>query len=121
MMADYNQNRSAPLMEEVVVTGKRGGRRADPRHYVPEMPDDKVGINLESVRSQAKSTLWDLLGGYLEGGEYSMGRFKEILNSRPYKVPIDLPGDYGVDIDINKMLAGSDVKDDYRITLKKNF
>ena len=126
------KNNSIPLMEEVVVTGKHGGRRSDPRYYVPEIPEDRIGIDTKNIASQIKTSLWDVftksITEYLSGNEYSGDTLKNIIRQQSLKVPIDLPGDYAVDFDINRWSsdpgrgrAGMDFKDDYRVTFKKEF
>ncbi len=120
------ENRYAPLMDEVVVTGKRGGRRSDPRHYVPEAPKDSIGINIEDVTSQLKTTIWDVLQksitGYLSGNEYSGETFKNIISQQSLSVPINLPGGYGIDLDFNRPMPSGNIgdpRDKARITLRK--
>ena len=127
------ENKYPPLMDEVVVTGRRGGRRADPRYYVPEVSEDRVGrvgIDTGDIAGQIKSSVWDVftrsVTNYLSGNKYSPDTLKNIIKQQSLRVPIDLPGDYGVDFDINRRsydraVAGMGVTDDYRITLKKEF
>ena len=84
-----------------------------------------VGIDLENVTGQIKTSLWDLLRdniyGYLSEGKYSEDRFKSFLQDRSFRVPIDLPGDYGIDLDFNRSDITGTRKDDFRITFKKEF
>ena len=130
------ENRYPPLMEEVVVTGKRGGRRADPRYYVPEISEDRVGIDTSNVVGQIKSSLWDMFSSsmkeYLSGNKYSQDTLTNILKQQSLRVPIKLPKDYGIDVDINRGTydrviyehgadPGMGVRDDFRVTLKKEF
>ena len=92
--------------------------------YTSEAKKDTVGIDLGSVAGQVKSSLWDLfresIYGYLSEGTYSDDRLQNFIKSRSLRVPIDLPGDYGIDIDINRPSPSGDI-DDYRVTFKKEF
>ena len=119
------RDKSTPLMEEVVVTGKRGGMRADPRYYVPEISEDRIGIDTTNVAGQIKSSLWDIFSSsmkeYLSGNKFSQDTLTNILKQQSLRVPIKLPGDYGVDIDINRPMPHGGPRDTGRITLKKEF
>ena len=99
----------------------RGRRYSMP----PEDRPDTLGIDLGSVAGQVKTSLWDLfrdsMYGYLTEGTYSDDRLQSFIKSRSLRVPIDLPGDYGVDIDINRPAPGGGGVDDYRFTIKKEF
>ena len=101
------ENKYPPLMDEVVVTGRRGGRRADPRYYVPEMPEDRVGIDTTSIVGQMKSSIWDVFSSsmkeYLSGNKFSQDTLINILKQQSFRLPIDLPRDYGIDFDINEI------------------
>jgi len=130
------ENRYPPLMEEVVVTGKRGGRRADPRYHVPEISEDRVGIDTTNVVGQIKSSLWDMFSSsmkdYLSGNKFSQDTLTNLIKQQSLRVPIKLPKDYGIDVDINRGTydrviyehgadPGMGVRDDFRVTLKKEF
>tara|TARA_Y100000310_G_scaffold295021_1_gene325976 strand:+ start:438 stop:806 length:369 start_codon:yes stop_codon:yes gene_type:complete len=117
-------------MEEIVVTGKRGGRRGDPRSFIPEMPEDSIGLNADSLLSQVKYTAWDLfrdgMDSYLSGKDYSTEQFKDFFTDRSFTLPVDLPGDYSVNFDFNKpnplyQDLGVHTRDDYRVTFKRDF
>ena len=95
---------------------------------VPPYPyrEDKknvTGIDLESVTGQIKSSLWDLaknsMLSYLSGNEYSEDKLKDFLKTRELRVPINLPGDHGVDLDFNRRMPHGGPREDFRITLKK--
>ena len=115
-------------MEEVVVTGKRGGNKAKSRYYVPEIPEDRVGIDTTNVVGQLKSSLWDIfaqsMAGYLSGNEYSEDTFKNIVKQHSLNIPIDLRGDYKVDIGFNKpnpLYDREPVRDVIGFKFKKEF
>tara|TARA_Y100000310_G_C20320559_1_gene640544 strand:+ start:104 stop:379 length:276 start_codon:yes stop_codon:yes gene_type:complete len=87
--------------------------------------NDTLGIDLRSVTGQIKSNLWDLfrdsMYSYLKEGRYSEDEFKGFLQDRSFKVPVNLPKNYGIDFDVNKRLPGTGVRDDFRLTLRKKF
>ena len=72
----------------------------------PEDKPDTIGIDLENITGQIKHNLWDIfresMTSYLSEGKYSEDKFKDIIRNKSLRFPIDLPGDYGVDIDINR-------------------
>ena len=119
------ENRYHPLMEEVVVTGKRGGNKAKPRYYVPEIPEDRVGIDTTNVVGQLKSSLWDIFSSsmkeYLSGNKFSQDTLTNILKQQSFRLPVDLPGDYGINFDINRPMPHGGPREAGRITLKKEF
>ena len=129
MKMPYNE---APLMDEVVVTGRRGGRGGDPRNdwLLEPLPEDNVGLNTENLLNQAKYTAWDLfrdgMTSYLSGKDYSTEQFKDFFKDRSFTLPVDLPGDYSVNFDFNKpnplyQDLGVHTRDDYRVTFKRDF
>ena len=122
MMAE---NKYPPLMEEVVVTGKRGGMRADPRYYVPEISEDRMGIDTTNVAGQIKSSLWDIFSSsmkeYLSGNKFSQDTLTNILKQQSFRLPVNLPGDYGINFDINRPMPHGGPREAGRITLKKEF
>ena len=89
------------------------------------MPKNNIGIDLESVTGQFKSNLWDLLRdsmyNYLSKGKYSEDEFKGFLQGRSFRLPVNLPKDYGVDFDINRPMPHGGPRETGRITLKKKF
>jgi len=92
--------------------------------YMPsEAKRDTVGIDLEKITGQFKLNLWDLLRDrmdkYLSGNKYSEDKFKSFLEGRGFRIPIDLPKDYGIDLDFNRPSEAGGRES--RITLKKNF
>tara|TARA_Y100000310_G_scaffold185775_1_gene185841 strand:+ start:299 stop:673 length:375 start_codon:yes stop_codon:yes gene_type:complete len=91
----------------------------------PEAEKDTVGIDLENITGQLKYNLWDIfkesMTSYLSEREYSEDTFKNIIRSKGFRLPINLPKGYGIDIDFNKPSPAGRVRDDYRITLKKTF
>ena len=93
--------------------------------YPHESKRDTSGIDLKSVTGQIKSSLWDLarnsMLSYLSGNEYSEDKLKDFLKTRDIRVPVNLPKDYGVDLDFNRPMPHGGPREDFRITLKKKF
>ena len=89
------------------------------------MPKNNIGIDLESVTGQLKHNLWDVFSSsmkeYLSGNKFSQDTLTNILKQQSFRLPVNLPGDYGIDLDFNRSDITGTRKDDFRVTFKKKF
>ena len=89
------------------------------------MPKNNIGIDLESVTGQLKHNLWDIFSSsmkeYLSGNKFSQDTLTNILKQQSFRLPVNLPGDYGIDFDINRPMPHGGPREAGRIPLKKEF
>ena len=77
--------------------------------------------NVKEMQDAFKSFMLQSLYTAVDKGGYSGGDAQNILGNIPINLGTDLGGGYGLGLGINTQSPGGGMRDDYRLTLRKNF